>query len=73
MARAIPACSLRYDEWNGDYNCEAIHDQGCEGCLVQFRETGGLWNPETGKKWDVKGAKRLFRRNGVEPKEQSNG
>lgn len=55
-----PVCSLHLDEWNGDYDCEAVHEVECEDCLCNFPFTGGLWNPETGEKVSLRLAKKMF-------------
>ena len=50
--KQLPSCS-GYKYWTAcgyEYDCEAVHDKSCEKCLCTFHETGGIWNPETGKK-----------------------
>jgi len=48
--KKLPTCSIAYDKWNGDYDCESNHNKECERCLCLYHETGGLYDPETGKK-----------------------
>ncbi len=48
----LPECSGYEDSTpdGHDYDCFAIHEVDCEGCLANYRTCGGLWHPETGKK-----------------------
>ncbi len=46
----LPKCSL-YSFWTDygyEYECLSVHDQNCEDCLANYKNLGGLWNPETG-------------------------
>lgn len=48
----LPSCS-GYQSWTGggyEFDCEAVHGQGCDHCLCCYKSCGGLWHPETGKK-----------------------
>jgi len=48
----LPECSS-YKSWTDlgyEYDCNAKHKQPCENCLCTYKDLGGLWNPETGKK-----------------------
>ena len=33
-----------------EYDCDGLHNESCEDCLVNYKNIGGLWNPEIGKK-----------------------
>jgi hypothetical protein len=48
----LPSCTSykSYNDYGYDFDCEAIHDYGCEDCLCNYKKLGGLWNPVTGKK-----------------------
>ena len=57
-----PICSIRVESTpDGDeYDCDAIHGEICENCLCLYLETGGRWNPDTGKQVSEKTAKRMY-------------
>ena len=48
----VPSCHGKYDEWNGDYDCdyEFAGEIGCEDCICNYENTGGRIDPRTGKK-----------------------
>ena len=33
-----------------EYDCYSIHEHDCEDCICNYKQLGGLWNPETGRK-----------------------
>lgn len=48
----FPECT-GYSYWTDcvyEYDCFSNHEESCENCLCNYKSTGGLYNPETGKK-----------------------
>jgi len=33
-----------------EYDCNSLHEESCEDCICNYKQLGGLWNPETGRK-----------------------
>lgn len=49
----LPKCSgeKMWTDYGYEYDCYAVHEVGCENCLANWHNTGGLYHPETGHKW----------------------
>jgi len=45
----LPTCSGEWDNC-GEFDCYAEPSVSCENCLCNYKRTGGLVNPETGKR-----------------------
>jgi hypothetical protein len=48
----LPKC-MGYKSWTDygyEYDCETVHEEGCEECLSLYKKYGGRWHPVTGKK-----------------------
>ena len=60
MAKTLPKCTIQYDPRNGDYDCDAVHGQGCEYCLCNWHNTGGTICPDTEKQYTDEEATALF-------------
>jgi hypothetical protein len=58
--KKIPTCTIHYDAYNLDFDCDAIHEEGCEDCLCNWYHTGGTHCPETGRKYSYEEAEKLF-------------
>ncbi len=56
----LPICTSVYDPWNGDHDCDAVHDEVCENCLCNWYVTGGTVHPQTGVKLSVPQAEKLM-------------
>ena len=50
--RRLPSClgefSCTLD--GNEYDCLSIHGEACEDCLANYYQTGGRFDPETGRK-----------------------
>ena len=58
-----PSCTGHYDYF-GEFDCNCAHEETCEGCLSNWYNTGGLYDPRSGKRWNVKKARKAF---GIKP------
>jgi hypothetical protein len=58
----LPTCLGYWDYTaNGnDFDCEYPDPPDCERCLCNYFGTGGLINPETGRKTQLKRAIRIY-------------
>ena len=64
MSKHSPPPCVGYLDYFSHFCCECAHGATCENCLSNWYDTGGLYDPRSGKKWDVKKARKTF---GIKP------